>query len=217
MKIDTDTEEGKAELQKLIDAQTAGLKSKNEELLGDQKKLKADMKTFQDKLDSITREKDEAEAAAATKSGDIETIKANLTKAHTKEKETLTTERDSLKGQLNQVLIDKGLTEALVAANVAPQHMKAVTAMIKAEAKGEIVTENDTPIAKFNGKTIKDYVSDWSQSDEGKHYVAAQQNGGGGAGGSNGGSKATNVKSDMGGTPEQRAAAIQSRFTDLPK
>lgn len=192
--IDTETEEGKAALQKLIDNATSGLKAKNDELLGDLRKNKDTMKTIQDQIDKIQKEKEEAEAAAAAKSGDVETIKANLTKAFEKEKANLLSERDSFKSQLNQVLIDKGLSEALIGANVAPHHMKAVTAMIKAEAKGEIVVENDTPVAKFNGKLIKEFISEWSQSDEGKHYVAAPNNGGGGASGSNGSGKAAGAK-----------------------
>ena len=44
--IDTDTAEGKAELQKLIDAATEGLKNKNAELLGDVKKQKDSMKAI---------------------------------------------------------------------------------------------------------------------------------------------------------------------------
>lgn len=74
MKIDTDTAEGKAELQKLIDAETKGLKDKNAELLGDVKKLKDASKGVQDQLDELKAAKEAADEEAAAKTGDVEKI-----------------------------------------------------------------------------------------------------------------------------------------------
>lgn len=192
--IDTTTDEGKAELQKLIDAETKGLKAKNEELLGDLKKQKDSLKGIQDQLDEIKAAKEAAEEEAANKSGDVEKIKAALEAKHKKEAETLKAQLDQQTVRLNQTLIDKGLSDALVKANVAAQHLPAVTALIKTTAKAEIVDQDGNTVATLDGKPIEEFVTGWAQGDLGKHYIAAPNNGGGGAGGSNGSGKAATGK-----------------------
>lgn len=220
MKIDTDTEEGKAELQKLIDNATTGLKNKNEELLGDQKKLKKDMGDIQSQLDDLKAAKEAAEEEAANKSGDVDKIKATLEAKFAKERDDLTKKYDTASARLNQTLIEKGLTDALVKANVAAQHLPAVTALIKATAKAEIADIDGNPVATFDGKAIDEYVSSWAQGDQGKHYIAAPNNGGGGAGGSNGGGKASFAKqikeSEFNAMlPKERAAVMSEGKTQI--
>lgn len=194
MKIDTDTDEGKAELQKLIDAETKGLKDKTAELLGSLKKLKEDMKASQDRLDEIQREKEEAEEAAASKKGDVEKIKETLTAKHQKEIEKLNTELTDKSGKLHKLVVDQGLTDALVKAGIAPQYMDAARALIKSTTKAEISEKDGNAIAQIDGKELTEFVTSWAQGDSGKHFVAAGNNGGGGSNGSNGGSKGAGAK-----------------------
>jgi hypothetical protein len=73
------------------------------------------------------------------------------------------------------------LTSALVEAKVAPQFMPAVKAMLS--GKATIKTEGDARSVVVGDKSLGDFVKEWSQGDEGKHYIAAGNNGGGGAGG----------------------------------
>lgn len=213
--IDTDTDEGKAALQKLIEDATKGLAAKRDELLGDQKKLKDSMKAVQAQLDKLAEEKEAAEAAAAAKSGDFEKIKASLETKAKKENEELKTKLERSTGLLNQTLLDKGLAEALIKANVATQHLPAVKALIKTTAKAEIVDKDGEAVATFDGKPIEEFVSTWAQGELGKHYIAAPSNGGGGANGSNGGGKANTDKGNLGGSKAERVAAIAQRFPDL--
>lgn len=176
--IDTDTEAGKAELQKIIDKETQGLKDKRDELLGKVKTLTDGQKAIQDQLDEIKAEKDAAIAEAAGKKGDVETIKKQLEEKHAKEIKKLTDERDALKSQREKLLIDGGLADALDKANVAPQFKDAVKALIRAGNKVEIV-EGDTPSVTIDGKPMNEFVSGWAQGDQGKHYIAADDNSGG--------------------------------------
>ena len=215
MQIDTTTDEGKAALQKLIDTETDGLKAKNAELLGAQKKLKDDMKTFQDQIDEIKSAKEQAEAEAAEKSGDIEKIKENLQKAFDKERETLKGELDTTKSSLNSLMIDDGLAGALTKAGVAPQFLDDIRLALKAKHSPTITNVDGKPIAQIDGKNLTDFVAEWSQGDQGKHYIAAPNNGGGGANGANGGGKAPS--GNMGGDKTERTAAIASKFPDLNK
>ncbi len=215
MKIDTDTEEGKAELQKLIDNATTGLKEKNAELLGDQKKLKDSMKSIQTQLDEIAAAKEAAEQDALSKSGDVEKIKSALEEKHRKEKDTLTAALNEKDATLRNLVIDNGLTDALTKAGVAPQYLDAARALIQTKHKGELGEADGAVIATFDGKPIKDFVTEWSQGDSGKHFIAAPNNSGGGANGANGGGKASTAKADMGGDRAARAAAIAQKFPSL--
>jgi signal recognition particle GTPase len=172
-----------------IEKATKGLKEKNDELLGEIKKLKTDNKDLKEKYDATEDEKKRAEEEAANKSGDVEKIKKTLEEKHAKELTKKDEQIAANKKRLDQLLIDGGLSEELAKANVAPQYQDAVKALIKSGHKAEIAEDGDAVIAKINGKTIKEFISEWSQSDQGKHYVAAPANGGAGAGGSGGGVK----------------------------
>lgn len=199
-----ESDEGKAAIAKAVEEATKPLLTKRDELLGEVKKLKG----IQDQLDELKAAKEAAEEEAANKSGDVDKIKATLEAKHKKELDALTAKLEQSTTRLNQTLIDKGLSDALVKANVAPHHLPAVTALIKATAKAEISDEDGNAVAKFDGKTIEEFVQAWSQGDTGKHYIAAPNNGGGGAGGSNGGGKAaTGKKADW--SDQQRTEYIR--------
>lgn len=171
---------------KIIDDIKDPLVKKNEELLAETKDAKKELKSLTDRLDALEAEKSEAEENAAVKEGDIEKVKAQLEEKHKKEVDKLQAENEGLKGQLNNVVINDGLTAALIKANIAPQHMDAVKALIKTNYKGEIGDDDGKPFAKFDGKKVEEFVTDWAASDVGKHYVAADQNSGGGSSGANG-------------------------------
>lgn len=211
--IDTETAEGKAALQKLIDAETEGLKSKNTELINAQKKLKDDMKGIQAQLDEIAAAKEAAEQEAVSKSGDIDKVKSALEAKHKKELETLTAKLSTSEARLNQTLIDKGLAEGLVKANVAPQYLPAVTALIKSTSKAEIVDQDGNAVAMLDGKPLTEFIATWAQGDQGKHYIAAPNNGGGGSNGSNGNGQAATVKTMTRSAFEKLPPAEQRDFS----
>lgn len=205
------------ELQEKIDAAvekaTKALKSKNEELLDEKKALQKKLEDMNGRLDEIESDKKKAEEEAALKSGDVEKIKAQLEAKHAKELEKLQGKVTELSGKLNSTLIDGGLSDALTKANVAPQYVDAVKALIKTGHKAEISEVDGKAVALIDGKPIHDFITGWSQSDSGKHYVAAPANGGGGAGGPNGGGGAPAEKrSQM--NHAQKAAYIRDHGKD---
>lgn len=219
--IDTETEEGKTELRKLIDAETEGLKAKNAELLGSQKKLKDEMKTIQDRLDEIAAEKEKAEEEASLKSGDVDKVRKQLEEKHKKEIEALTTRLGEKDTKLNKLLVDGALDAALAKSGIAPQYLDAVKALIKTSHKSEITEQDGDAIAVLDGKPIADFVSEWAQGDQGKHYLAAPVNGGGGANGTNGGGKATGELKRSKMSADEKAAYVtehgQEKYLALPQ
>lgn len=180
------------------DANVKGLKDKNRELLG---KLKAAEKG----------EGDPAEVARLE--GEVEALTAKV-KESEKALKGLTKERDELKTGFEtesnfsrKLLVDNGLTEALVAANVGKQFLPAVKAMLAGQVT--LKTEGDERKAFIGDKSLGDYIKEWSQGDDGKHYVSAPANGGAGA---NGG-KAAEGKTMTRAAFEALGPAEQSKFS----
>ncbi|WP_211440931.1 hypothetical protein [Collimonas humicola] len=97
---------------------------------------------------------------------------------------TLQKQLESESGFTQTLLVENGLSEALVKAGVEPNFLPAVKAMLKGQVK--IVAEGDARKALVGDKPLADFVTGWAQTDEGKHFVKAPANGGGGAGGGQG-------------------------------
>lgn len=158
------------------EADVAGLKTKNTDLLAKLKKANSG-------------ENDAAEVARLE--GENETLKGQVKdatkkltaaeKASTVATEALTSEQ----GVTRKLLVDNSLTAALIEAKVAPQYTDAVTALLG--SKVTIKQDGENRVAVVGDKPLGEFVKEWSQGDQGKHYVAAAGNGGGGAPGAQGG------------------------------
>ena len=184
----------KKHVEDAITAATDSLKSNRDDLLGKFKKQQDENKEFQARLDAIEGDKRKAEAEAAAASGDIDKIKASMQEDFNIKYNKLEDTNKGLQSQLNNLVINNGLTQALVKANVKPEMMGAVEAMLLKSTKAEIGDNDGKLFAKFDGKAVEDFVTTWAQSDEGKHFVSADNNGGGGSNGANGSGKAASVK-----------------------
>lgn len=190
MAYDPNCAETKAEIKKQLDAlreeleaeheeSVAGLKNKVTELRGDLRKAKAGG-GGEDQAKEIERLENELEASKA----ELKTLNKTHAKA-VKDLDAanagLTTEQAFTK----KLLADNGLTEALVANNVDAKFLPAVKAMLGSRVS--IEADGDSRKATVDGKSLGDFIKEWSQGDEGKHYVTAPNNSGGGGGGGGGG------------------------------
>lgn len=141
----------------------AGLKNKNKELLA---KLKAagseDTAKIEAELEKIQTELKEAQKA-------LKTV--------TKERDTFKASAESETNFNRKLLIDNGLTDELVKAGVAKQFLPAAKALLSPQV--QVVAEGDNRIAKVGDKSLSDFIKEWSQGEDGKHYVAAPGNAGG--------------------------------------
>lgn len=167
----------------LIAEATKGLTTKRDQLLNETKTLKKQLSqagSDPGAMERLQAELDASQAALETANGNI----ATLTKDAKKTTKTLEAETAFNRN----LLVDNGLTDAFVKANVAKQFLPAVKALFS--SKVEIKAEGDTRKAYIGDKLLEVAITEWSQSDEGKNYVAAQNNAGGGANGG-GGAKAT--------------------------
>lgn len=115
-------------------------------------------------------------------------------------------------GAIKSYLIDNGLADAMLKANVRPEMMPAVKAMLRQQTA--VRAEGSEYQALMGDKPLYEAVIEWSQSDAGKPFVSAPDNSGGGA---TGGSVANSrpPKGNLGGNREQRINALKSRFPEL--
>lgn len=181
--MDITEEDFKAKIAEAIEEATTGLSKKNQELIAELREAKkgkaidpAELDRLQSKIDSL-----EADLSGAQKASKDQ---AKLLK---QAQDALISES----GFTQKLLLDNGLTEALVKAGVASQFLPAVKAMFGTQAK--IVADGDVRKALIGDKDLTEFVSSWATSDEGKHYISAPANGGGGASGGTGGSSGQKV------------------------
>jgi hypothetical protein len=166
-------EELKAKIDEAIESATGGLVKKNQELLAELKEARkgrtidpAELDKLQTKIDAL-----EADLSAAAKA------KKDAEKVVKQAQDALASET----GFTQKLLLDNGLTEALVKAGVATQFLPAVKAMLGTQAK--VIVDGDARKAVIGDKELTEFVASWASTDEGKHYIAAPGNGGGGASG----------------------------------
>lgn len=202
-KIQKLLEDGKAEeanklFMEHMASGTEALESKRDELLASLRKEKDSKNEIMERLNALEDEKAKIKEDNLDKEGDIKKIKEALEEKFQKKIDDLTTAKEAeiatLTGHLNTHIVEGGLASALTKAGVKPELMDAATALIKSKFGGEIGDNDGTPFAKFDGKVVDEFVTDWSKSDAGKHFVVAQNNSGGGSNGANDGGNAAGAK-----------------------
>lgn len=199
-----DNTDVQAQIDELIAANEA-LQKKNRQLLGEAKAAKARAKGV---------EIDPEEHAALQQ--EIEALRENLTKvqkASAGELEKLTKALTEKDGAIQSYLIDNGLADAMLKANVRPEMMPAVKAMLRQQTS--IKAEGSEYQALMGEKPLSEAVIEWAQSDAGKPFVIAPDNSGGGAAGGAANNSGPSPKGNLGGTREQRVNAIKNRFPEL--
>lgn len=185
-------------------ASNEALQKKNRELLGELKASKArakgaeidpeDYANLQHELETLRDQFDKTQKMSAK---EIEKFQKSLT------------EKDSA---IQNYLIENGLSDAMLKANVRPEMMPAVKAMLRQQAA--IKAEGSEYVALMGEKPLAEAVLEWAQSDAGKPFVIAPDNSGGGAAG---GAANANImpKGNLGGDKQQRVNAIKARFPEL--
>lgn len=189
MAYDPNDPKDKAIVQGLIDtaleqaretheAEIEGLKTKNTDLIGKLRKARAEGGNENTgEIERLETELNEAQGKLRKAESDLRQVNRDVA--------TVTAERDAAQTSLQaetdfarNLLVNNGLTGALVEANVAPQFLDDVTASL---ARQVTIKDSDGERKAFVGdKPLGEFVKEWSQSDRGKHYVVAPANGGGG-------------------------------------
>ena len=184
MSIDLSSPEAQEAIKKAAEEATSGLISKRDELLAEVKKLRKNQEIKPEQLDELENQVE----VYKTKWADAE----KLAKATAVEAEKVKKLYEAESGYTNNLLVENGLNEALVKEGIAKQFLPAVKSMLKGQVTVKI--EGNERKAVIGEKALSEFVSEWSKSEEGKHFIAAPANSGGG---SNGGGDAKGAGKTM--------------------
>ncbi|SIR84124.1 hypothetical protein SAMN05216509_5338 [Pseudomonas sp. B10] len=194
----------------------SGLKAKVDELLGEKK---AAEKKAREAEEAARLEREEL----ARKSGNVEELERSWTEKFTRREAELTgtleQERATLSGQIRDLTVGRTATD--IASALAVQgSAKALLPHI--ERRLSVEQREGMPVVvvldaqgKLSAATLDELKAEIANDAAFAPLIAGSKASGGGAGGAGGGGGAP--KGKIGGTKEERTAAIASRFPDLPQ
>ena len=194
----------------------SGLKSKVQELLDEKK---AADKARKDAEDQARLEREEN----ARKSGNVEELEKSWTeKFNRREAELngmLEQERGTLSTQIRDLTVGRTATD-IASALAIPGSAKALLPHI--ERRLSVEQRDGKPVVvvldqqgKLSAATLDELKAEFANDTAFAPLIAGSKASGGGAAGAGGGGGA--AKGKIGGTKEERQAAIASRFPDLPQ
>lgn len=220
-----------AKIDAAVAAAVTGLKSKNAELLGTLKERNDALKRFDgidpDAVRSILKRFTDDEEAALIAKGQVDTVLTKRTERmkadFEKQLQAATAEREAAAKRAEayqQRVLDNELRAAAAKAGI---HQHAIDdalfrgrAMFALDENGTAVALGDDgrPVLGKDGKTPFSPM-EWLEGmkDKAPHWFPATASGGGASSGGGGGGN--QPKGSLGGTREERVAAINARFPDL--
>ena len=194
----------------------SGLKSKVQELLDEKK---AADKARKEAEDQARLEREEA----ARKSGNVEELEKSWSEKYNRREAelngTLEQERNTLSTQIRDLTVGRTATD-IASALAIPGSAKALLPHIERRLSVEqrdgkpVVVVLDAQV-KLSAATLDELKAEIANDAAFAPLIAGSKASGGGAGGAGGGGGAP--KGKIGGTKEERTAAIASRFPDLPQ
>lgn len=194
----------------------SGLKAKVDELLGEKK---AAEKARKDAEEQARLEREEA----ARKSGNVEELEKSWSEKYNRREAELNgmleQERGTLSTQIRDLTVGRTATD--IASTLAiPGSAKALLPHI--ERRLSVEQRDGKPVVvvldqqgKLSAATLDELKAEFANDTAFAPLIAGSKASGGGAAGAGGGGGA--AKGKIGGTKEERQAAIASRFPDLPQ
>lgn len=194
----------------------SGLKAKVDELLGEKK---AAEKARKDAEEQARLEREEA----ARKSGNIEELEKSWSEKYNRREAELNgmleQERGTLSTQIRDLTVGRTATD-IASALAIPGSAKALLPHI--ERRLSVEQRDGKPVVvvldqqgKLSAATLDELKAEFANDTAFAPLIAGSKASGGGAAGAGGGGGA--AKGKIGGTKEERTAAIASRFPDLPQ
>ncbi|MEG0968851.1 MAG: hypothetical protein RSG92_26130 [Pseudomonas sp.] len=193
-----------------------GLKSKVQELLDEKK---AADKARKDAEEQARLEREEA----LRKSGNVEELEKSWSEKYSRREAELTgtleNERATLQGQIRDLTVGRTATEIATTLAI-PGSAKALLPHIERRLSVEQRDGKPTVVVldaagKLSAATLDELKAEFTSDPAFGPLIAGSKASGGGAGGAGKGGGA--AKGNIGGTKEERTAAIASRFPDLPQ
>lgn len=194
----------------------SGLKSKVQELL-DEKKAEAEKRKAAEDQARMDREE------ALRKSGNVEELEKSWSEKYARREAELTGQLEStnstLQGQIRDLTVGRTATEIATTLAI-PGSAKALLPHIERRLSVEQRDGKPTVVVldaagKLSAATLDELKAEFTNDPAFGPLIAGSKASGGGAGGAGKGGGV--AKGNIGGTKEERQAAIASRFPDLPQ
>ena len=194
----------------------SGLKAKVDELLGEKKLAE---KKAREAEEAARLEREEA----ARKSGNVEELERSWSEKYNRRDAELNgmleQERATLSGQIRDLTVGRTATDiasALAVQGSAKALLPHIERRLSVEQRdGKPVVVVLDAQGKLSAATLDELKAEIANDAAFAPLIAGSKASGGGAGGAGGGGGAP--KGKIGGTKEERTAAIASRFPDLPQ
>jgi len=194
----------------------SGLKAKVDELLGEKK---AAEKKAREAEEAARLEREEL----ARKSGNVEELEKSWSEKYSRREAELSAmleqERGTLSTQIRDLTVGRTATD-IASALAIPGSAKALLPHI--ERRLSVEQRDGKPVVvvldqqgKLSAATLDELKAEFANDSAFAPLIAGSKASGGGAAGAGGGGGA--AKGKIGGTKEERQAAIASRFPDLPQ
>ena len=194
----------------------SGLKAKVDELLGEKKLAE---KKAREAEEAARLEREEA----ARKSGNVEELERSWSEKYNRREAELNgmleQERGTLSTQIRDLTVGRTATD-IASALAIPGSAKALLPHI--ERRLSVEQRDGKPVVvvldqqgKLSAATLDELKAEFANDTAFAPLIAGSKASGGGAAGAGGGGGA--AKGKIGGTKEERQAAIASRFPDLPQ
>ena len=200
---DAAIEEANQSFESKLAEETEGLKSKNQQLLGEVKKFKAKASSVPDDFDpdawkTMQEEAAKAREEAAKAEGKWDEYKAELVATHQQELESLANERSALKTQLEDVLVNNSIMTAIAHAkgnaDLLMPHVRGHVKLVEEDGKqiARVIDAQGNPRihgAKGDYMTIEQLLEEFKETStfapcfEGSRATGSGANGSNGAGG----------------------------------
>lgn len=193
----------------------SGLKSKVQELL-DEKKAEAEKRKAAEDQARLDREE------ALRKSGNVEELEKSWSEKYSRREAELTgtleSERNTLQGQIRDLTVGRTATEIATTLAI-PGSAKALLPHIERRLSVEQRDGKPTVVVldaagKLSAATLDELKAEFTNDPAFGPLIVGSKASGGGAGGAGKGGGA--AKGNIGGTKDERTAAIASKYPDLP-
>jgi hypothetical protein len=193
-----------------------GLKAKVDELLGEKKLAEKKAREAEERARTEREE-------AARKSGNVEELEKSWSEKYNRREAELNgmleQERGTLSTQIRDLTVGRTATD-IASALAIPGSAKALLPHI--ERRLSVEQRDGKPVVvvldqqgKLSAATLDELKAEFANDTAFAPLIAGSKASGGGAAGAGGGGGA--AKGKIGGTKEERTAAIASRFPDLPQ
>jgi hypothetical protein len=189
-----------------VSPEFAELKAENERLKAHHAKLLDETKTAKQKAAEIEKAQQEAETARQHEQGEYKSLAERYQKEAEAERKSLL----ELKGSIANQALDAAAMQAALAEANSPANAKIMARFIRDQLE-----YTDAGVIGKGGKAAEDAVKELFATGDFEALRKGNQSSGGSAPGGKSGGGAT--KGNLGGTKQERQAAIAARFPDLPK